>query len=68
MNQVFMTKDEQDKIVDQLPDRFAERNDFYNGFLYQWREDLTFNHNDDEREDFYNMLWRLVRLPSCFLA
>lgn len=61
MNQVFMTKEEQEKIVDDLPDRFAERNNFYNGFLYQWRENLTFDHSDEERDEFYNMLWRMVR-------
>jgi hypothetical protein len=61
MNQVFLTKEEQAKLVDQLADRFAERNNFYNGFLYQWRDNLTFDHTDEEREEFYNMLWKMVR-------
>ena len=60
MNQIYMTKEEQSKLVDGLPDRFAERNNFYNGFLYQWREDLTFDHSKEEREEFYKMLWSIV--------
>ncbi|EXJ60919.1 hypothetical protein A1O7_05072 [Cladophialophora yegresii CBS 114405] len=59
MNQVFMTKEEQAKLVDALPDRFAERNNFYNGFLYQWRENLTFDHSEEERREFYEMLWKM---------
>lgn len=64
MNQVFMTKEEQAKLVDGLADRFAERNNFYNGFLYQWRDNLTFDHGKEEREQFYQMLWKMV---SCHL-
>jgi hypothetical protein len=61
MNQVFMTKEEQEKLADGLAERFSERNNFYNGFLYQWRDKLTFDHSEDERQEFYQMLWRLVR-------
>lgn len=70
MNQVFLTKDEQEKIRDALGERFAERNNYYNGFLYQWRDNLTYDHSDTEREEFYWMLWKMVSLsyPStgCF--
>ncbi|ETI24222.1 hypothetical protein G647_03591 [Cladophialophora carrionii CBS 160.54] len=59
MNQVFMTKEEQLKLVDELADRFAERNNFYNGFLYQWRDNLTFDHSEEERREFYEMLWKM---------
>lgn len=62
MNQIYMTKEEQKEVAAGLRDRFADRNKYYNGFLYQWREDLTFDHNDKEREEFYWMLWKLVRI------
>jgi hypothetical protein len=60
MNQIFMTKEEQAKLRDDLGSRFAERNNYYNGFLYQWREDKTFDHNDKERDEFYWTLWKMV--------
>lgn len=60
MNQVFMTKEEQRALAKSLPDQFADRNKHYNGFLYQWRENLTFDHNAEEREAFYRMLWKMV--------
>ncbi|KAK5390164.1 hypothetical protein LTS13_000245 [Exophiala xenobiotica] len=59
MNQIFMTKEEQAKLRDDLGSRFAERNNYYNGFLYQWREDKTFDHNDKERDEFYWTLWKM---------
>ncbi|KAK5305825.1 hypothetical protein LTR99_003369 [Exophiala xenobiotica] len=59
MNQIFMTKEEQAKLQDDLGSRFAERNNYYNGFLYQWREDKTFDHNDKERDEFYWTLWKM---------
>ncbi|KAK4943934.1 hypothetical protein LTR10_016650 [Elasticomyces elasticus] len=59
MNQVYMTKDEQEKIRDSLAERFADRNNYYNGFLYQWRDNLTHDHDAKEREDFYWTLWKL---------
>lgn len=61
MNQVYMTKEEQEKLRDSLAERFADRNNYYNGFLYQWRENKTYEHSDEERLEFYRMLWRLVR-------
>lgn len=61
MNQQFLTKEEQTKLRDGLAARFAERNNYYNGFLYQWRENLTFNHSDEERDEFYWQLWKMVR-------
>ncbi len=33
MNQVYMTKEEQKKLSKGLPERFADRNKHYNGFL-----------------------------------
>ncbi|KIV79921.1 hypothetical protein PV11_07460 [Exophiala sideris] len=59
MNQVYMTKDEQEKIRDSLAERFADRNNYYNGFLYQWRDNLTHDHDAKEREEFYWTLWKL---------
>ncbi|KAL6242963.1 hypothetical protein RBB50_010063 [Rhinocladiella similis] len=59
MNQQFLTKEEQTKLRDGLAARFAERNNYYNGFLYQWRENLTFNHSDEERDEFYWQLWKM---------
>ncbi|EXJ86768.1 hypothetical protein A1O3_03722 [Capronia epimyces CBS 606.96] len=59
MNQVLLTKEEQDKLVDGLAETFAARNNYYNGFLYQWRDSLTFDHSKEERERFYRMLWKM---------
>ncbi|KAK5723867.1 hypothetical protein LTR17_013881 [Elasticomyces elasticus] len=59
MNQVYMTKEEQKAIAKGLPERFADRNNHYNGFLYQWRENLTYDHSEEEREEFYKMLWKM---------
>ncbi|KAK0940331.1 hypothetical protein LTR29_008070 [Friedmanniomyces endolithicus] len=59
MNQVYMTKEEQKELSKGLPERFADRNNHYNGFLYQWRENLTYDHSPEEREEFYRMLWKL---------
>lgn len=60
MNQVFLTKDEQEKNVGELRDWFENRNNYYNGFLYQWRDTLTTDQSDEEREEFYWMLWKMV--------
>lgn len=70
MNQIYMTKEEQEEVAAGLGERFADRNNYYNGFLYQWREDLTFEHNDKEREEFYWKLWKLVsiREPTEYVA
>lgn len=57
MKQVELTKEEQAELVGGLGDSFAQRNTFYNGFLYQWRDNLTFDHDKDQREEFYKMLW-----------
>jgi len=62
MNQVYMTKDEQEKIRDSLAERFADRNNYYNGFLYQWRDNLTYDHDAKEREEFYWTLWKMVSI------
>ncbi|KAH0842356.1 hypothetical protein AYO21_00029 [Fonsecaea monophora] len=59
MNQVYLTKEEQAKVVEELAGRFAERNNYYNGFLYQWRDNLTFDHSKEERMEFYQMLWKM---------
>jgi hypothetical protein len=59
MNQVYMTKEEQAELVEGLPERFSDRNNFYNGFLYQWRDNLTYDHGDEERQEFYKTLWRM---------
>lgn len=55
-----MTKEEQEKVVDELGDWFEDRNNYYNGFLYQWRDSLTFDQTKEEREQFYWMLWKMV--------
>jgi hypothetical protein len=60
MNQVYMTEEEQKLMADGLAERFADRDNHYNGFLYQWRDNLTFDHSDEEREEFYRMLWKMV--------
>jgi cation diffusion facilitator CzcD-associated flavoprotein CzcO len=60
MNQIQLSKEEQEKLRDGLPERLAERHKYYNGFLYQWRNDLTFNHTPEEREEFFWMLWKMV--------
>lgn len=62
MNQIQLTKEEQEKLRDSLAGKLAERNNYYNGFLYQWRNDLTYNHTPEEREEFFWMLWKMVRL------
>ena len=62
MNQVYMTKEEQKELAAGLKERFADRNNYYNGFLYQWRENLTFDHDDKEREEFYWTLWKMVSI------
>ncbi|TKA80071.1 hypothetical protein B0A55_02478, partial [Friedmanniomyces simplex] len=59
MNQVYMTKEEQKALSKGLPERFADRNNHYNGFLYQWRENLTYDHSPEERDEFYRMLWKM---------
>ncbi|KIW46870.1 uncharacterized protein PV06_02494 [Exophiala oligosperma] len=59
MNQQFLTKEEQAKLRDGLAARFAERNNYYNGFLYQWRENLTFDDSDEKRDEFYWQLWKM---------
>ena len=61
MNQVHMTMEEQEKLRDGLASQFADRNNHYNGFLYQWRDNLTFDHTPEERDKFYWMLWKMVR-------
>ena len=62
MKQVHMTKEEQQDLAAGLAERFADRNKFYNGFLYQWRENLTFDDDAKKREDFYWTLWNMVSL------
>ena len=62
MNQVFMTKEEQKALSAGLAERFAERNKWYNGFLYQWQDNLTYDHTPEERDEFYKKLWKLVSL------
>ncbi|KAK3113606.1 hypothetical protein LTR53_008934 [Teratosphaeriaceae sp. CCFEE 6253] len=59
MNQVYMTKEEQKEVAAGLGARFADRNNHYNGFLYQWRENLTYDHTPEEREEFYRLLWKM---------
>lgn len=64
MNQVYMTKEEQKQLSAGLADRLEDRNKHYNGFLYQWRENLTFDHTPEEREELYYELWKMVSLNA----
>lgn len=65
MNQIYLTKEEQEGFAASLPASLADRNNHYNGFLYQWRENLTFDHTPEEREEFYRMLWKMVSTRAC---
>lgn len=60
MNQIYMTKKEQEKLRDDLAQKFEDRYIHYNGFLYQWRDNMTFDHTPEERNEFYWMLWKMV--------
>lgn len=60
MNQVYLTKEEQDKDKLQYPELFEQRWVNYNGFLYQFQPHMMFDHTPQQRQEMFDKLWKMV--------
>lgn len=60
MNQIFITKEQQDEDKKRYPELFDQRWNNYNGFLYQYRPELMFDYTPEERHQMFDMLWNMV--------
>lgn len=68
MNQVWLTKEEQDKDKLDYPKLFDQRFENYNGFLYQIRPELMLEQTDQDREKMFDTLWQMVKLIAQIYA
>jgi len=64
MNQIFMTKEQQEEDKKRYPELFDQRWQNYNGFLYQFRPEMMFDYSPFERQQLFDQLWGMV---SCSL-
>lgn len=60
MNQVFLTKEEQEEDKKRYPELFEQRWQNYNGFLYQYRPEMMLDYTPEERQELFDMLWNMV--------
>lgn len=61
MNQVWLTKEEQEEDKKRFPELFEQRWVNYNGFLYQFQPEMMFDATEEEREAMFDKLWAWVR-------
>lgn len=68
MKQKKITKEEDEEMKTRLKDMFAERLTHDAGFMYSVRKDMkTFEHDAKAREEFFEMLWEMVRLALSWI-
>lgn len=61
MNQILLTKEQQDEDKLRYPELFEQRWQNYNGFLYQYRPEMMFDYTPEERKELFDTLWGMVR-------
>ena len=64
MRQAKLTPEQQELDKTQYPEMFKERLTHYAGFMYSTQKFGTYSHSPEEREAFFEDLWKIVSAPS----